>query len=198
MTTTATIFSAQFAQLGYTLEMGNTPDGYPMAAAHKPGRAGKIKFLFKYRFANQQQRLTTLETYLTRLQQEREMDLLKALKIAEAKKAGNHPYQLGTIIYSSWGYEQTNVDFYQVTKVSGYRIELKAIGKITRETGFMCGHTEPAPNLFATNNKGEEPAIVKHVKISYYNNSVHYHLPHAFKSYHIYTPGHKIFCSWYA
>lgn len=36
--------------------------------------------------------------------------------------------QLGTIFYDSWGYDQTNVDFYEVTKiVSDKTIEVTAI-----------------------------------------------------------------------
>ena len=37
---------------------------------------------------------------------------------------------LGDILYTSWGYDQTNVDFYQVTKVIGRRmVEIRPIGQ---------------------------------------------------------------------
>lgn len=35
--------------------------------------------------------------------------------------------QVGDILYSSWGYEQTNIDFYQVTKVGPKAIEIRQI-----------------------------------------------------------------------
>ncbi|BFQ96361.1 hypothetical protein DAT1711_15850 [Enterococcus cecorum] len=30
----------------------------------------------------------------------------------------NTPYQVGDIFYSSWGYEQTNVTFWQIVKLT--------------------------------------------------------------------------------
>ena len=50
---------------------------------------------------------------------------------AEKRKAP-HTLQEGDILYSSWGYDQTNVDFYQVTRIiSGRTIELRKIAKET-------------------------------------------------------------------
>lgn len=42
-------------------------------------------------------------------------------------KAIDH-YQVGSIIYDSWGYEQTNIDFYQVKKVTAKSIVVQRIG----------------------------------------------------------------------
>jgi hypothetical protein len=43
---------------------------------------------------------------------------------------------------TDWGYEQTNVDFYQVVRVvSAKSVELRKIAKETTEDGFMCGNT---------------------------------------------------------
>lgn len=36
---------------------------------------------------------------------------------------------VGDILVSSWGYDQTNIDFYQVVKVSGTRVTIRKIGK---------------------------------------------------------------------
>ena len=49
---------------------------------------------------------------------------------AENKKARKAPHTLkvGDILYSSWGYDQTNINFYQVTKVISDRtVEIRAI-----------------------------------------------------------------------
>jgi hypothetical protein len=49
--------------------------------------------------------------------------------------AGVQP-KVGDILYSSWGYDQTNVDWYQVTRVMPRGIEIREIsGKIVRENG---------------------------------------------------------------
>lgn len=49
--------------------------------------------------------------------------------------------KVGDVLYTSWGWEQTNIDFYVVTKLIGNcTVEYSPIGsKIVRETGpFSC------------------------------------------------------------
>ena len=46
--------------------------------------------------------------------------------------------QVGDILSSSWGYDQTNVDFYEVRKVMGSMIVLQKVeNKIVRDSGSM-------------------------------------------------------------
>lgn len=49
---------------------------------------------------------------------------------AEAKAKSNAPHdvKVGDLFYTSWGYDQTNVDFYQVLDVKGQRVLLNEIG----------------------------------------------------------------------
>ena len=55
---------------------------------------------------------------------------------------------VGDIWYSSWGYEQTNIDWYLVTKVSKCFVWLTPIGSNRTETGFMQGQTTPRPGCY--------------------------------------------------
>ena len=52
------------------------------------------------------------------------------------KKAFKTSFKVGDILYSSWGYDQTNIDFYQVTEVSktGKTIKIRKIKSKTVET----------------------------------------------------------------
>ncbi len=59
------------------------------------------------------------------------------------KSAWVNPLVPGDVLYTSWGYDQTNVDFYAVTRVSGKRTWVKEIAAETKETGFMSGRTKP-------------------------------------------------------
>jgi hypothetical protein len=54
------------------------------------------------------------------------------------------------VLYSSWGYDQTNVDFYQVTKLVGKNtVEVRAIGNnITDHDGWASGKCVPAIDNF--------------------------------------------------
>ena len=46
--------------------------------------------------------------------------------------------QVGDILYSSWGYDQTNIDFYEVRKVTGSMVVLQKLeNKIVRNDGPM-------------------------------------------------------------
>jgi len=65
----------------------------------------------------------------------------------ERKRAVN-PYKSGDILHSSWGYDQTNNDFYQVVASKGKTVHLRPIGAEYRSTGFMAGMTKPTPNRF--------------------------------------------------
>ncbi|WP_277277490.1 hypothetical protein [Thalassospira lucentensis] len=60
--------------------------------------------------------------------------------------------ELGHVLVSSWGYDQTNVDFYQVTKLIGNTMaEIRKIGSIdaSRSTDVsMTGHVMPDINQF--------------------------------------------------
>jgi len=74
-------------------------------------------------------------------------------KKASEKSAWINPAKVGDILVSSWGYDQTNVDFYAVTKVSGKRVWIREIAADYQETGFMSGKTWPAMPIQFT---GEE------------------------------------------
>lgn len=55
-------------------------------------------------------------------------------KRLQERKDFQHDFQKGDILYSSWGYDQTNVDFYEVVEVVGKMVSVREIaGKVTRE-----------------------------------------------------------------
>jgi hypothetical protein len=66
------------------------------------------------------------------------------------RTAWQHNVKVGDIFVASWGYEQTNIDYYQVVAVRGRVVETLAIGKQADAQGFMQGHCVPAPDAFLT------------------------------------------------
>ena len=56
--------------------------------------------------------------------------------------------RVGDILYSSWGWEQTNIDFYQVVAIRGSAVDLRQLDQRTTEDGYMCGTTVPLPDVF--------------------------------------------------
>lgn len=59
-------------------------------------------------------------------------------------------YKVGDIFYTSWGYEQTNIEFYQVIKATAKTLRLHCIAENKTPTDCMVGYTEPAKNEFIT------------------------------------------------
>lgn len=63
--------------------------------------------------------------------------------------AGAEALPVGTILASQWGYEQTNVDFYQVVAATAQTVQLRPIrSRVTGEAGFMSEHVTAAPDEF--------------------------------------------------
>lgn len=57
--------------------------------------------------------------------------------------------KVGDIFSCSWGYGQTNVDFYKVTRVMKKQIEVRPIAEYRKYSeGGMSGSTMPKPNEF--------------------------------------------------
>lgn len=53
---------------------------------------------------------------------------------AKMKNTVKHSFKVGDILYSSWGYEQTNIDFYQVAELNGSSmITLKPVALEVKE-----------------------------------------------------------------
>jgi hypothetical protein len=57
--------------------------------------------------------------------------------------------QVGSIFRCSWGYDQTNVDFYQVTKLNPASVVVRPIAKHVVGDGMMCGKATAIKDSFA-------------------------------------------------
>lgn len=64
------------------------------------------------------------------------------------RKAYAHDVKVGDIFRASWGYDQTNVDFYQVIEVRGKHGIFRRIGANSVDTGWLCGQCTPNPGAF--------------------------------------------------
>lgn len=68
----------------------------------------------------------------------------------QARESSPLGVEVGDILVSSWGYEQTNIDYYQVIKICGKRtIELRKIKReITGHDSHASGRCVPLPDQF--------------------------------------------------
>jgi hypothetical protein len=99
--------------------------------------------------------------------------------------------KVGDIVYNSWGYEQTNIDFYQVVKVLDASVIIRPISseQVPGTEGFMSANVKPVPNSFI----GDE----MRKNVTFYGDK--YYLPSKFGSISKYENGDEgIYSSWYA
>ena len=65
----------------------------------------------------------------------------KAVKERRKKRSQGHDYQIGDFIYCSWGYDQTNVDFFKVVALKGKQtIEIVKVQKEYTEQKGVYGN----------------------------------------------------------
>ncbi|WP_058532900.1 hypothetical protein [Legionella saoudiensis] len=85
-----------------------------------------------------------------------------------------HSLQIGSIFYSSWGYDQTNIDFYEVTKLIGKcTVELRKIAqsKIPCERDYFCGKTKPIPGKFISDPLRKRLTKLGNINISSFEHA---------------------------
>lgn len=109
----------------------------------------KSKRDWYYRFSNKEDMMVRINSDIKKYRKIAEEKLQNKLA-TKALKAEDH-FKLGDIIVNTWGYEQTNVNFYQVVRLTAKKIFIKEICKNYTETGFMSGNSTPIPNKFKTN-----------------------------------------------
>ena len=70
-----------------------------------------------------------------------ERDMRRKAQIEEEHKK----YQKGVILYSSWGYEQTNIDFYIILERKPQSVLIQQIGQNKEFDSFDSGTCTPDP-----------------------------------------------------
>lgn len=130
---------------------------------------------------------------------------------AKVKAQFSNPYKLGDILHHSWGYDQTNCDYYQVVGVKPASVILRPIGAQTvpNSEGFMSSRLMPVRDNFLTNHCGaltrydsqttpERPTTTKPVKAYMQTDgTLKYYIPTPY-GYCDLWDGNANYSSWYA
>lgn len=124
------------------LEVYTKQVGEQIIAKGFRGRAGKPAWFYQFRSSVQ------LEDYIAR-------EISGCERAAEykaqrkAERSAPASVDVGDVFVCSWGYDQTNVDYYQVTRVvSPVTVEIRPIGAVSWGTEYMQGRSVPAPDKF--------------------------------------------------
>ena len=111
-------------------------------AAWTPGMKRPPRYVYKAH---------TPEEYdkaMERIRQEAERFRHHDEAVARSSEEFRRSLRVGDILYSSWGWEQTNIDFYQVIAIRGSAVDLRQLDQRTTEDSYMCGTTVPLPDVF--------------------------------------------------
>jgi hypothetical protein len=108
-------------------------------------RGTRAKPDFRYRFGSQQHADKYRQDWYDGLVKRATE---KAARKAAAEQAGC-PLAVGDVLVSSWGYDQTNYDYYQVTRLVGRKsVEIRQIAASSEETESMRGQCVPLKGHF--------------------------------------------------
>ncbi len=136
------------------LEISSNLDNKPVAVLYKPtpkAKFSKEKQIFGFRFLNEDRRLEYInEDYSNRVKNQEAKEKYKSDK-KEKNKSDLLNVKVGDIFKDSWGYEQTNVDYFQVVaKPSSSYIVVKKINceLIDETVSNMSAYVKPLINSF--------------------------------------------------
>jgi hypothetical protein len=111
------------------------------------GKAAKPAWQYRFKTEAAREKLMREEIEKVKANEER-----KAKYKAEKKaKQNNSLYEIGDIYYTSWGYEQTNVEFFQVVgKVGETMLKVREIAKasVKDSEGFMSDSVVAVKDAF--------------------------------------------------
>lgn len=107
-------------------------------AAYFLGKACRLARNVHYAFGSHEARTAHIEATNARIVANAERRKAEA-----AERRAPHGLEVGQVLVASWGYEQTNVDFYEVIAVRGAVVDLQPIESEKTYTGDMTGTAVP-------------------------------------------------------
>ena len=142
----------RFIPEGYTLSIDNQDlaiqvyykDGAVIGGLCFVGKA--VKPTWYYRFKSIEQRLAEVDKTIKNVSER--LERKNQAKASKAVASANHGVKIGDVFRSSWGYDQTNIDYYEVIAVTGKTATICEIGCLSEETLSMQGNCVPLMGAF--------------------------------------------------
>ncbi len=124
--------------------------------------AGKAnKPLWHYNFRNEDSRQREIDETIRK----RKSFLERKQQQIQERRDYKHDFKEGDVLVSSWGYDQTNVDFYQVVEVLGAMIAVREIAQKTVRETQGTDYVVAVPDKFVGPVLKRKPGTGGYVKI---------------------------------
>lgn len=189
----------RFEKQNLSLEIHGIVEGRNFYRAKAEKIVSKARFPkpeFHYRFKNEENMIAFCETYIQNIEKRQAQKELMKQKKKEALSEFNHGFYVGQILYSSWGYDQTNLSYYQII---GFKRKSVILNKIAKkevsQTSWASGMYEPAKDAFLG-----QPFIKRIVPSVGYSGQISYHISMGDVVGRLFEvkEGQQNYCSWYA
>jgi hypothetical protein len=119
----------------YILSTYENPKGEPCANLKtKRGRT-----VWQYKFNTPEKRDQYAVSNCEQLEKSEEKRAEQSIVLKQKQNENVASLKVGDVFYTSWGYDQTNTDFFKIVKISGKRITVRQLVANRVETGFMSG-----------------------------------------------------------
>jgi len=100
-----------------------------------------------YSFKTEERREAFCEKFFERIQEVIEWKRKRKEEQTKKLEEAYGGLEVGAIFYSSWGYEQTNINFYQVVGIKGKNLTIQEIGKKRVSESIGSEMVVPAPEI---------------------------------------------------
>jgi hypothetical protein len=142
-------FIEKFAAEGFELTVDAER---PVAMCVRPSPRARLgyKIEFNYVFGSFERMNQYLEEFLAGIERAKKVKEERKIARAAARVKAQESVKEGDIFVASWGWEQTNVDAYQVVEKKGASVVLReiALQSIDGSEGFMCDRVVPVKDAF--------------------------------------------------
>ena len=184
----------------YKIEFSTNIKGFPVAALSQFMTMGKNKGTYRriesYYFKNEEKRAEWTKNKFKDIKERLNDKKERKQKLQEVRDNFVNPFKVGEIYYDSWGYEQTNIDFFVITEVKEKSVMIQAVGSTMCEGGRESGMSSNVkPNI---DIKIGEPEI-KIIQMRIWNDKPTFFIKSRHGWISKYTDGEKgVYSSWYA
>jgi hypothetical protein len=145
---------------GTDLEMYVWEEGDKVYGMGFMGRQNKP--FFNYIFRSERNR----DQFIDKTIDDRKKTMRRKTEEKEERQKFRHDYMKGDILYSSWGYDQTNVDFYQVIDTTEKSIKIRQVGKRVVREERGSDYVVAVPGKFTDGPMTKRVSPGGHVKIT--------------------------------
>jgi hypothetical protein len=120
---------------------------------------GKSQNPKRYYFRSAENRDRYIESQKLAADEAERSKIRRTAERDQSQAAMSAQLQVGTMLVNSWGYDQTNIDFYQIVRRTDRSVWIRPIGcrQVEGSEGFMCDKVMPARDSF----KNDDPPIRK-------------------------------------